>query len=200
MKKLFVLAVANLLWLPIFSQTTYYINIVNSDFNNDSCGIINTTIDPPGDWIACGVLVNGVVFQKSVTYSYNVTSDHIFNSILHIETTCGCVYDFTITDTVLFALLNSDYTRIIFIDGNDCTDYGTIVLGVDELTSDVLIVYPNPSNSQITLSKIGDVLIYSSNGKLVKTIRNEKVIDVSDLPSGLYLGFINGEKFNFIKN
>ena len=135
MKKLFVLVVASLLWLPIFSQTTYYINIVNSDFNNDSCGIINTTIDPPGDWIACGVLVNGVVFQKSVTYSYNVTSDHIFNSTLHIETTCGCVYDFTITDTVLFALLNSHYTRIIFIDGNDCTDYGTIVLGVDELNN-----------------------------------------------------------------
>jgi hypothetical protein len=200
MKKLFVLTMVSLLCLPVFSQTTYYINIVNSNFNNDSCGIINTTIDPPGDWTACGVLVNGVVFQKSVTYSYNVTSDYIFNSNLHIETTCGCVYDFTITDTVLFALLSSHYTRIILIDGNDCTDYNTIVIGVDELTSDALIIYPNPATEQITLSRIGDVLIYSSNGKLVKNVRNEKVIDVSDLPSGLYLGFVNGEKFNFIKN
>jgi hypothetical protein len=199
MKKLFVLAMVSLLCLPVFSQTTYYINVVNGDFNNDSCGIINTTINPPGDWIACGVLVNGVVFQKSVTYSYNVISDHIFNSTLHIETTCGCVYDFTITDTVLFAP-NSHCTRIIFIDGNDCTDYSTIVLGVDELTRDALIVYPNPATEQITLSRIGDVLIYSSNGKLVKNVRNDKVIDVTDLPSGLYLGFINGEKFNFIKN
>ena len=199
MKKLFVLAMVSLLCLPVFSQTTYYINVVNGDFNNDSCGIINTTINPPGDWIACGVLVNGVVFQKSVTYSYNVISDHIFNSTLHIETTCGCVYDFTITDTVLFAP-NSHCTRIIFIDGNDCTDYSTIVLGVDELTRDALIVYPNPATEQITLSRIGDVLIYSSNGKLVKNVRNEKIIDVSDLPSGLYLGFINGKKFNFIKN
>jgi hypothetical protein len=199
MKKLFVLAMVSLLCLPVFSQTTYYINVVNGDFNNDSCGIINTTINPPGDWIACGVLVNGVVFQKSVTYSYNVISDHIFNSTLHIETTCGCVYDFTITDTVLFAP-NSHCTRIIFIDGNDCTDYSTIVLGVDELTRDALIVYPNPATEQITLSRIGDVLIYSSNGKLVKNVRNDKVIDVTDLPSGLYLGFVNGEKFNFIKN
>jgi hypothetical protein len=199
MKKLFVLAMVSFLYLPVFSQTTYYINVVNGDFNNDSCGIINTTINPPGDWIACGVLVNGVVFQKSVTYSYNVISDHIFNSTLHIETTCGCVYDFTITDTVLFAP-NSHCTRIIFIDGNDCTDYSTIVLGVDELTRDALIVYPNPATEQITLSRIGDVLIYSSNGKLVKNVRNDKVIDVTDLPSGLYLGFINGEKFNFIKN
>jgi hypothetical protein len=200
MKKLFILAIVSFLYLPVFSQTTYYINIVNSDFNNDSCGIINTTINPPGDWIACGVLVNGVVFQKSVTYSYNVISDHIFNSTLHIETTCGCVYDFTITDAVLFAP-NSHCTRIIFIDGNDCTDYGTIVLGVDGLTiANDLTIYPNPADSQITFSKIGDVLIYSSNGKLVKNVRNEKVIDVSDLPSGLYLGFINGEKFNFIKN
>jgi hypothetical protein len=199
MKKLFILAMVSFLYLPVFSQTTYYINVVNGDFNNDSCGIINTTINPPGDWIACGVLVNGVVFQKSVTYSYNVISDHIFNSTLHIETTCGCVYDFTITDTVLFSP-NSHCTRIIFIDGNDCTDYSTIVLGVDELTRDALIVYPNPATEQITLSKIGDVLIYSSNGRLVKNVRNDKVIDVSDLPSGLYLGFINGEKFNFIKN
>ena len=94
---------------------------------------------------------------------------------------------------------NSHCTRIIFIDGNDCTDYSTIVLGVDDLTRDALIVYPNPATEQITLSRIGDVLIYSSNGKLVKNVRNEKVIDVNDLPSGLYLGFINGEKFNFIK-
>jgi hypothetical protein len=200
MKKLFILAIVSFLYLPVFSQTTYYINIVNSDFNNDSCGIINTTIDPPGDWIACGVLVNGVVFQKSVTYSYNVTSDHIFNSTLHIETTCGCVYDFTINDTVAF-VPNTIFNRLIFVDGDDCDDYGMFVLGTDELAIvNRVISYPNPSTNQITLNKIGDVLIYSSNGKLVKNVRNEKVIDVNDLPSGLYLGFINGEKFNFIKN
>jgi hypothetical protein len=47
MKKLFVLAMVSLLCLPVFSQTSnYYIEIVNNDFNNDSCGIINMSIDP----------------------------------------------------------------------------------------------------------------------------------------------------------
>ena len=70
---------------------------------------------------------------------------------------------------------------------------------VSELTNNINVC-PNPVTNQITLEKIGNVVIYSSNGRLVKTVRNEKVIDVSDLPNGLYLGFINGEKFNFIKN
>ena len=199
MKKLFVLVVVSLLCLPVFSQL-YYINVINNDFSHDSCGLINVTINPPVNHSTCGVIVNGVLINKSYTYTFNLNADHIFNYDLHIETTCGCIYDFTINDTVAF-VPNTIFNRLIFVDGDDCNDYGMFVLGTDELAiPNRVISYPNPSNSQITLNKIGDVLIYSSNGKLVKTIRNEKVIDVSDLPSGLYLGFINGEKFNFIKN
>ena len=186
MKKLFVLVVVSLLCLPVFYQL-YYINVINNDFSHDSCGLINVTINPTVNHSTCGVIVNGVLINKSYTYTFNLNADHIFNYDLHIETTCGCIYDFTI--------------RLIFVDGDDCNDYGMFVLGTDELAIvNRVISYPNPSTNQITLNKIGDVLIYSSNGKLVKTIRNEKVIDVSDLPSGLYFGFINGEKFNFIKN
>jgi len=201
MKKLFVLAMVSLLCLPVFSQTSnYYIEIVNNDFNNDSCGIINMSIDPAANYTACGVVVNGVAIKKSVTYPFTMTADRIFNFTLHFETTCGCVYDFVISDTVTF-VPNTTYARVIFADGDDCNDSSTFVLGTDELEiTTVLTIYPNPATEQITLSRIGDVLIYSSNGKLVKNVRNEKIIDVSDLPSGLYLGFINGKKFNFIKN
>jgi hypothetical protein len=201
MKKTILALLMSILTLNVFSQTSnYYIEIVNNDFNNDSCGIINMTINPAANYTACGVVVNGVGVKKSVTYPFTMTADRIFNFTLHFETTCGCVYDFVISDTVLF-VPNTTYARVIFADGDDCNDSSTFVLGIDELeTITVLTVYPNPANSQITLSRIGDVLIYSSNGKLVKNVRNDKVIDVTDLPSGLYLGFINGEKFNFIKN
>lgn len=65
MKKLFVLAMVSLLCLPVFSQTSnYYIEIVNNDFNNDSCGIINMSIDPVANYTACGVVVNGVGIKK----------------------------------------------------------------------------------------------------------------------------------------
>lgn len=201
MKKTILALLMSILTLNVFSQTSnYYIEIVNNDFNNDSCGIINMTINPAANYTACGVVVNGVGVKKSVTYPFTMTADRIFNFTLHFETTCGCVYDFVISDTVLF-VPNTTYARVIFVDGNDCNDSSTFVLGIDELeTITVLTVYPNPANSQITLSKLGNVLIYSADGRLVKTVRNEKVIYISDLPSGLYLGFINGEKFNFIKN
>ena len=200
MKKTILALLLSIPTLNVFSQTSnYYIEIVNNDFNNDSCGIINMTINPAANYTACGVVVNGVGVKKSVTYPFTMTADRIFNFTLHFETTCGCVYDFIISDTVLF-VPNTTYARVIFADGDDCNDSSTFVLGIDELeTITVLTVYPNPANSQITLSKLGDVVIYSADGRLVKTIRNEKVIYISDLPSGLYFGFINGEKFNFIK-
>lgn len=201
MKKTILALLLSIPTLNVFSQTSnYYIEIVNNDFNNDSCGIINMTINPAANYTACGVLVNGVLIRKSVTYPFTMTADRIFNFTLHFETTCGCVYDFVISDTVLF-VPNTTYVRLIFADGDDCNDSSTFVLGADELEiTTALTVYPNPANGQITLSKLGNVLIYSADGRLVKTVRNEKVIYISDLPSGLYLGFINGEKFNFIKN
>jgi hypothetical protein len=70
---------------------------------------------------------------------------------------------------------------------------------VPELTNNIK-VWPNPVNNQITLEKIGNVVIYSSDGILIKTVKNEKFVDISNLPSGLYFGIIDGEKFKFIKN
>ena len=71
--------------------------------------------------------------------------------------------------------------------------------GVSELINNIKF-WPNPVTNQITLEKIGNVVIYSADGRLIKTAKNEKFIDVSDLPAGLYFGTIDGEKFKFVKN
>ena len=84
------------------------------------------------------------------------------------------------------------------------------VLGSDDNALDVAIaMYPNPANSQVTISNSSNILleraaIYDVNGKLVISInlqdmQGEKVIDVSNLASGVYMVQISGEQASVVK-
>ncbi len=72
------------------------------------------------------------------------------------------------------------------------TECISTIVGVDELSTESIGVYPNPANERITLShiKIGDtVVITDATGKetLQLTItNNQQTIDVSSLSSGVY--------------
>lgn len=48
-------------------------------------------------------------------------------------------------------------------------------------------VYPNPANTEITLSEIADVEIYNISGQLVITKDNAQTVDISNLNQGVYL-------------
>jgi hypothetical protein len=56
----------------------------------------------------------------------------------------------------------------------------------------VVILYPNPSNKTVTLNcetMMDEIAIYSTSGKLIKTLYNVKPnpsIDISDLAAGIY--------------
>jgi len=99
------------------------------------------------------------------------------------------------------------------------SDYGTknirlisdIISGVDDLDKEVQwSVYPNPVSDLITiefsdLQSRQQIQIYNANGQLVKiaTIYSQVPLDVSDLPSGLYLILMENEhnsRLKFIKN
>ena len=58
--------------------------------------------------------------------------------------------------------------------------------------------YPNPAKDRITVSgtfNLSILLIYNSNGQLVKATRQSEEIDISELPSGLYFAkAIEGEE------
>lgn len=51
-------------------------------------------------------------------------------------------------------------------------------------------IYPNPTSDKIFINTHDNqfqLYLFSSNGKLIKTTNNERVLNISDLPTGLYL-------------
>jgi subtilisin-like proprotein convertase family protein len=93
-----------------------------------------------------------------------------------------------------------------------CTFTLTIesVLGVDENELDIaLIMYPNPAQNQVTITNSSNIqlekaAIYDMNGKLISqfdlsTMQGEKVIDVSNLATGVYMVQINSDNSSAVK-
>lgn len=48
-------------------------------------------------------------------------------------------------------------------------------------------VFPNPSNGIFNTTYEGDYNVYNMDGKLVKSIKNHTIIDLSDQPEGIYI-------------
>jgi uncharacterized delta-60 repeat protein len=76
-------------------------------------------------------------------------------------------------------------------------------LGFEEITSDVKVrIYPNPAKDYIrfeSLKLIGKIKIINLQGQIVKSkhILHEEILDVNDLPNGVY--FIQFENLKSIK-
>jgi len=99
-----------------------------------------------------------------------------------------------------------DYTLNVIVNASTNKEYSGDAeeLGNEPPTS--LSVYPNPTNSTISIKlnngvSLGTVKIFNAAGAIVKTVRlesNEKTINVSDLPSGVYVISIDDPKEPFI--
>lgn len=75
--------------------------------------------------------------------------------------------------------------------------------GISEINNTKIKLYPNPASNELSIQSeeiIKEVLIYNSQGKLVKT-ETKNTIDVSDLAKGIYFVNINNaqQKISFIK-
>lgn len=82
---------------------------------------------------------------------------------------------------------------ISFICGG-CADAASAnfdLLSVEDFSTDKsIIIYPNPANQQININSnltILEVLIYDLNGRLMKTIKSERSIDISMLENQIYI-------------
>lgn len=65
----------------------------------------------------------------------------------------------------------------------------TILQGIQEVGDEIISVYPNPTSGRIKVA-VDDVTridVYNVNGQLVRTTFKESVIDISTLPSGVYM-------------
>ena len=66
--------------------------------------------------------------------------------------------------------------------------------GITEVSDSDICIYPNPTSDFIRIENAEPqfVIIYSLDGRLVKTVENANVIDVRDLREGMYLINIDG--------
>ena len=91
--------------------------------------------------------------------------------------------------------------RLYDIDGTDTTFYiscaaGNVLknrqftlMGMGEIVSQVVAVYPNPATDKVVIEgvKAAEVKVYNTLGQLVKTVRCSNEISVSGLPEGVYM-------------
>ena len=67
-------------------------------------------------------------------------------------------------------------------------DLSVNTVGVEELSSEALSVYPNPVKNQFAVNTSGDLSVFDLSGKLVKftTVEAGDIVSVSNLNSGIY--------------
>ena len=74
-------------------------------------------------------------------------------------------------------------------------------VGIAEIQNSDICIYPNPTSDFIHIENIEPqlVIIYSLDGKMIKTIENANIVDVRNLNEGVYLININGVITKVIK-
>jgi methionine-rich copper-binding protein CopC len=135
---------------------------------------------------------------SGVTVTINPTSDLMGSTYYYIQ----------IDATAFKDVSNNNYAGIADSTTWNFTTEVTVSLE-GNLVSQRLIIYPNPVNNTLTIQvenqiEINEVIIYNILGKIVKTVKDRTLIDVSNFSDGVYLIKIMTDKGiglkRFIKN
>ena len=97
-------------------------------------------------------------------------------------------------DTTYSYFLHIDCADGAYLSSGTPHYFVTEVDGINEISNNGIKVYPNPTSDFIFIENIEPqlVTIYSTDGKMIKTIENANIIDVRDLEKGIYLINIDG--------
>ena len=130
-----------------------------------------------------------------------------YESIANVNDSLSCLYDAgCITGAGSPYWLNDPcYAWVISVDDYCCqNEWDTICqLTYDycegswtgdipaRMTLDNIVVYPNPTSSKININKNVDINVYNYIGDMVISKQNVNVLDVSKIPSGIYMLQIN---------
>jgi hypothetical protein len=71
----------------------------------------------------------------------------------------------------------------------DDFQFGDLIVGIEENTLANFTVYPNPANESLNIvynDKIEEIKVYDLHGRLIIERVSEKIVNVSELTSGLY--------------
>jgi len=99
---------------------------------------------------------------------------------------------------------NWDYeTQSYVFTSTDFYYYHPVTSGIPETASDNLVVYPNPTNGAVYfngLAKPAEVKIYSIQGVLLRSFNHVEIsVDLSDLPSGMYLMHVTEDYHSLLR-
>ena len=144
---------------------------------------ILTSINDGGSWDTVKIYKAGETDHNIPDYSTEDVGDALGREMLSINK----------QDVMIrFQYIGGEDTSRTMIDdiAIKATDYVDIPTGLETVkTSETSFkVYPNPASTYIQIDgDVSSVSIYSLTGRLVKTVTNEKTINVQSLKSGIYL-------------
>jgi hypothetical protein len=154
------------------------------------------------------IIVDGVDVTTSVS-GFIITSNDIDSLTTYQWIDCGNNNDtisgennasFTATQNGSYAVIVADANCI---DTSECVQF--LIIGINDLTNESLVVYPNPSLDGIIMIEfdgiITEVAVWDIFGRLmtVQTSNDNKRIDVSLLDNGKYFVRIVSESKNLVK-
>jgi PKD repeat protein len=178
-------------YVGTINGATQTLNIINT-IQQDEPGFVKTITEyPPKPRIEKNSLFD--IISWNWNFGDGQSSD--LESPSHIFTSDG---EFTISLTVNDGNGTDMETKLNYIKVGD-------VFSVQEISSDMIDLYPNPSNGFIKLTSVIDmtmVQIYDQSGKLLlsnKLSNKSETINLEDFNSGIYLIKIHTEKGSLSK-
>lgn len=142
--------------------------------------------------------------NKYATQALNIYSDKILQPTTVLEVAISYGVGFGLIRDLLSRLDFFDETCLISFIHNGVTYFGPTTpfnVGMSEHSLPETSFHPNPASSKITLPEIEGmhVKVYNSMGQLVLTSRDQRSIDVSQLPNGIYLVNLESDSFKINK-
>ena len=182
---------------------------VDIGLKNPRCSVKGYQFTMSGITISsCASLVNPVFCPVDIRYiaadnqvlAFALNDSMIHNSVLGLP--LARIYYSTITDTIICishvtAVMNENAEGTVTVLNNNCVPVSTTAINAPQQSAELLLM-PNPANSYVTLHlKSGvepgnSVILMDVNGrsfqvKATKMLKDWFTLDISELPTGLYL-------------
>lgn len=149
--------------------------------------------------------LNWVVAQEEGISMYIVERSSDGNHFISINTVnsinSAVQHTYSVFDNV--PLNGTNYYRLEIVDNTGKITYSDIRV-INYGNQNSFVIYPNPAKNYVNIqsSIAGVAYIYNIRGALVKTVTIQagvNNIDISKLSSGIYVGQMNGQKKEFMK-
>lgn len=134
-------------------------------------------------------------------FSFSVESDDIQMGTVHVLQQPDCCYSGRVLAFPYpgyeFDCWKSNGTIVSYdelyefevVEDMNLVAYFKIYDEVAEKTYNIIEIYPNPSKDKITIDgvEVSKIQIFNTLGQLVKTVQSSNEINITDLPTGIYI-------------